>query len=107
MQVYSNVRSFKGDLVKYKPHFLVAVPRLFETIYKGALNNFAAQPESKQKLVAAFTAISTLYMGAKRVRNGMVIRDKVRLLNAMHATRNGPLYSSKCRSVMRKLPVVS
>lgn len=33
-QVYSNVRNFKNDLKKFKPHFLIVVPRLLETIWK-------------------------------------------------------------------------
>lgn len=33
-QVYSNVRNFKSDLKKFKPHFLIVVPRLLETIWK-------------------------------------------------------------------------
>ncbi|CAM9683704.1 unnamed protein product, partial [Ectocarpus sp. 13 AM-2016] len=32
--VYSNVRNFKSDLKKFKPHFLIVVPRLLETIWK-------------------------------------------------------------------------
>jgi long-chain acyl-CoA synthetase len=75
------VRNFKTDLVKYKPHYLIAVPRLFETIYKGAQTNFAAQPASKQKLVAIFSAVSTLYMRLARVRAGMVVRSKVNVTN--------------------------
>ncbi|KAG5177099.1 long-chain acyl-CoA synthetase [Tribonema minus] len=74
--VYSNIRNFKNDLVKYRPHFLVAVPRLYETIYKGAQTNFASQPKSKQKLVAIFTAISTLQMKLRSVVTGMVVGDK-------------------------------
>lgn len=33
-QVYSNVRNFKSDLKNFKPHFLIVVPRLLETIWK-------------------------------------------------------------------------
>ena len=33
-KVYSNVRNFKSDLKKFKPHFLIVVPRLLETIWK-------------------------------------------------------------------------
>lgn len=33
-QVYSNIRNFKSDLKKFKPHFLIVVPRLLETIWK-------------------------------------------------------------------------
>lgn len=32
--MYSNVRNFKDDLKKYRPHFLIVVPRLLETIWK-------------------------------------------------------------------------
>jgi long-chain acyl-CoA synthetase len=63
-QIYSNLGSFKSDLAHWRPHFLFAVPRLFETIHKGALKNFRAQSAGKQKLIAAFTAISCLYKRA-------------------------------------------
>jgi len=74
--VYSNIRNFKTDLVKYKPHFLIAVPRLFETIYKGVQQNFSSQKGIKKKLVTFFTASCMLYMKAKRVVTNMVIRQK-------------------------------
>ena len=59
--VYSQLRTFKSDLVDWKPHYLFAVPRLFETIHKGALANFRTQSRGKQKLIAAFTAITQTY----------------------------------------------
>eukprot|EP00953_Heterococcus_sp_UTEX-ZZ885_P008152 4892-Heterococcus_DN1.PRE.1 len=74
--VYSNVRNFKTDVVKYKPYYLIAVPRLSKTIYKGAQTKFAAQPASQQKFVAIFSAVSTLYMRLARVGAGMVVRSK-------------------------------
>ena len=74
--MYSNVRNFKSDLTKYKPHFLVAVPRLIETIYKGAMSNFSAQSPLKQKLVSFFTRVSTATMQARNILSGMVMADK-------------------------------
>jgi len=74
--IYSNVKNFKNDLVKYKPNFLIAVPRLFETIYKSAQQNFKAQTAFKQKLVAIFTAVSMLYVKFRRIARGLVVRAK-------------------------------
>mmetsp|Transcript_9288 Transcript_9288/g.12281 ORF Transcript_9288/g.12281 Transcript_9288/m.12281 type:complete len:739 (+) Transcript_9288:149-2365(+) len=73
--IYSNVKNFKSDLVKYKPNFLIAVPRLFETIYKGVQQNFKSQTPFKQKLVAVFTAVSMLYTKARRTARGLVVRS--------------------------------
>lgn len=41
--VYSSVRTFKSDLVAHQPHFLIAVPRLYETIYNGVIAKFAKE----------------------------------------------------------------
>lgn len=38
-KVYSNVRNFKKDLANFKPHFLIVVPRLLETIWKVGTRN--------------------------------------------------------------------
>ncbi|CAM9491551.1 unnamed protein product, partial [Phaeothamnion confervicola] len=73
--VYSTVRSFKADLILHKPHFLIAVPRLFETIYKGVQSQFAAKPAPVRKLVAFFITLSLVATRANRVRTGLVVRD--------------------------------
>jgi long-chain acyl-CoA synthetase len=72
-QIYSNLGNFKSDLAYWKPHFLFAVPRLFETIHKGAMKNFRTQSKGKQKLIAAFTAISTLYKQAVGVATNKAV----------------------------------
>ncbi|MFO0140105.1 MAG: AMP-binding protein, partial [Aphanizomenon sp.] len=33
-QIYTNLRSVKGDLKKFKPNYMIAVPRLWESIYE-------------------------------------------------------------------------
>jgi long-chain acyl-CoA synthetase len=74
-QIYSNLGNFKKDLASWKPHFLFAVPRLFETIYKGAQSNFKAQSAGKQKLIALFTTVTLLYKKAVAVAMNNAISE--------------------------------
>jgi len=73
--IYSNLKNFKSDLVKHKPHFLIAVPRLFETIYKGVQGQFQSKGKVAQKLVAFFTAACMLHTKLKRRARGLVVRS--------------------------------
>lgn len=75
-QVYSNLGNFKSDLAHWKPHFLFAVPRLFETIHKGAQKNFRSQSSGKQRLIGAFTAISVLFKRAASMAMNKALNPK-------------------------------
>jgi long-chain acyl-CoA synthetase len=66
-QIYTNLRSVKQDLRKYKPHFMVGVPRLWESIYEGIQKQLREQPTSKQKLVSFLLANSHRYIEARRI----------------------------------------
>ncbi len=70
-QIYTNIRSVKKDLKAHSPQYMVAVPRLWESIYEGVQKQFRDQPESKQKLVAFFLAKSQEYIEARRVLSGL------------------------------------
>ena len=87
-QVYSNLGNFKSDLVHWKPHFLFAVPRLFETIYKGVQRNFRSQSKSKQKLVGAFTALSMMFQKTRSIAVNKALNSdgKVNPLKRLLAT---------------------
>lgn len=74
--VYSNLRNFKQDLATWKPHFLIAVPRLFENIYKGILSNIKSMPASKKKLVGALMALTRFYVKCRRTFQNRLIRDR-------------------------------
>lgn len=65
-QVYTNLRSVKRDLAEYKPHYMVAVPRLWESIYEGVQKKFRDEPANKQKLINFFLTQSQHYVVAKR-----------------------------------------
>lgn len=69
-QVYTNLRSVKADLKQYKPNYMVAVPRLWESIYEGVQKQFREQPAKKQRLIKFLLGMSERYIKAKRIAEG-------------------------------------
>ncbi|MBD1823132.1 AMP-binding protein [Cyanobacteria bacterium FACHB-DQ100] len=65
-QIYTNIRFVKKDIKEYQPHYMVGVPRLWESIYEGIQKQFRDQPAKKQKLVKFFLGQSQKYILAKR-----------------------------------------
>ncbi|MFN6487881.1 MULTISPECIES: AMP-dependent synthetase/ligase [unclassified Nostoc] len=78
-QVYTNLRSVKGDLRQFKPNYMVGVPRLWESIYEGVQKQFREQPANKQRLIKFLLGISDKYIKARRVAQGLD-------LNNLHAS---------------------
>ncbi|MEH2007661.1 AMP-dependent synthetase/ligase [Nostoc sp.] len=78
-QVYTNLRSVKGDLRQFKPNYMVGVPRLWESIYEGVQKQFREQPANKQRLINFLWGTSEKYMKAWRVAQGLS-------LNNLHAS---------------------
>jgi long-chain acyl-CoA synthetase len=70
-QTYTNIRYFKQDLKDYQPEFLVAVPRLIESLYEGIQKQFREQSPSQQKLVNNLLDASKKYIEAKRIVQGL------------------------------------
>jgi long-chain acyl-CoA synthetase len=70
-QIYTNLRSFKGDLKEFKPHYMIAVPRLWESIYEGVQKQFREQPANKQRLINFLLSISEKYIKARRIAQGL------------------------------------
>jgi long-chain acyl-CoA synthetase len=70
-QTYTNIRYFKQDLKDYQPEFLVAVPRLLESLYEGIQKQFREQSASQQKLVNNLLDASKKYIEAKRIVQGL------------------------------------
>lgn len=69
--IYTNLRSIKKDLQKFKPTYMVAVPRLWESIYEGVQKQFREQPIKKQKLINFFFNLSQNYIISKRISNNL------------------------------------
>jgi long-chain acyl-CoA synthetase len=78
-QIYTNLRSVKGDLKKFKPNYMIAVPRLWESIYEGVQKQFREQPAKKQSLVKFLLEMSQKYIEARRISQGLS-------LNHIHAS---------------------
>jgi long-chain acyl-CoA synthetase len=69
--VYTNIRSFKADLQRFKPQHMVGVPRLWESLYEGIQKQLQDQPANKQKLVNFFLGVSQEYVFCKRIANNL------------------------------------
>ncbi|MEM9090275.1 MAG: AMP-binding protein [Cyanobacteria bacterium P01_F01_bin.53] len=72
-QIYTNIRYVKTDFKDHAPQYMVAVPRLWESIYEGVQKKFRDQPENKQKLVAFFLKHSHDYIAARRVLSDLTL----------------------------------
>lgn len=70
-QYYTNLRSLKSDLKKYQPHYMIGVPRLWESLYEGVQKQFREQAPTKQKLINWFFARSQEYVLARRLTQGL------------------------------------
>ncbi|MBW4641623.1 MAG: long-chain fatty acid--CoA ligase [Goleter apudmare HA4340-LM2] len=70
-QVYTNLRSVKRDLKEFKPQYMVAVPRLWESIYEGVQKQFREQPANKQRLINFLLGMSDVYIKARRTAQGL------------------------------------
>lgn len=66
-QIYTSIRTIKKDLKQFKPHYMVSVPRIWESVYEGIQKQFKEQPASKQKLIHFFLGVSQRYLEARRL----------------------------------------
>ncbi|HIK12465.1 MAG TPA: AMP-binding protein [Oscillatoriaceae cyanobacterium M33_DOE_052] len=69
--IYTSIRTFKQDLKKYQPEYMMAVPRLWESIYEGVQKQFREMPAKRQRLVESFLSISQSYIEARRTWQGL------------------------------------
>ena len=88
--IYTNLRNFKTDLIKYKPNYLIAVPRLYETLYKGIMSQIKQQSLFKQKLINLFLSITKFYKQNLQlfynniiINNNIYIKKKLNPLNKL------------------------
>ncbi len=104
-QIYTNIRYFKQDFKTYKPHYMVSVPRIWESIYEAVQKQFREQPANKQKLVNFLLSASQQYIEARRIFQGLTLslkpasgsekliaRTKSILLSPVHALAEKLVY---------------
>mmetsp|Transcript_18441 Transcript_18441/g.48095 ORF Transcript_18441/g.48095 Transcript_18441/m.48095 type:complete len:769 (-) Transcript_18441:1861-4167(-) len=72
--VFSNIRRFASDLQTVTPDHLVCVPLVLDTLHSRVMQKMRSAPPLRQKLVGLFLAISTSYIKARRVVEGMDLK---------------------------------
>jgi long-chain acyl-CoA synthetase len=71
--VYSSIRSFKNDLAKHKPQWMVLVPRVLEKVAQGVQDKFSKGSATVQTLVKIFTTTSSLRAKHTKISKGLVV----------------------------------
>ncbi|MFQ3680100.1 MAG: AMP-binding protein [Pseudanabaenaceae cyanobacterium] len=74
-QIYTNLKNLKKDLKERQPQFMVAVPRLWESIYEAIQAQLRAQPAAKQRLVRFFLAVGDRFIKARRTLQGLDLQN--------------------------------
>jgi long-chain acyl-CoA synthetase len=105
---YTNLRSLKKDLQRYKPHYMVGVPRLWESIYEGVQKQFREQPANKQKLINFFFDNSQKYIAARRIAQNLGLEHlkasgSTRLKAKLQAALLAPVHALGDKIVYQKV----
>lgn len=74
--VYSSIRSFKNDMAKHKPEWLVLVPRVLEKIAAGVQDKFSSGSAAVKALSKFFTKTGSIRAKHNRISNGLVVADE-------------------------------
>jgi long-chain acyl-CoA synthetase len=106
--IYTSIRTFKKDLKQFQPHYMVAVPRLWESIYEGIQKQLREQPLNKQNLVKFLWGISQQYIAAKRIAENMSLEHfhvspLTRLKAQVKAALLAPIHKIADRIVYQKI----
>ncbi len=102
-QIYTNLRHVKTDLAKYKPHYMVAVPRLWESVYEGITKKFAAESSLKRKLINFFLWASQTYVKARRIAQNMSLVKGSQVQASLTAIALAPIYWLADKIVFKKI----
>jgi long-chain acyl-CoA synthetase len=106
--IYTSIRTFKADLKKFQPKYMVGVPRLWESLYEGIQKNLRDQPEKTQKIANFFFKQSEKYILAKRIADNLSLdhfhaSSGERLAARLQALALAPLHWLGDRLVYRKV----
>lgn len=84
--VYSSIRTFKNDLAKHKPQWMVLVPRVLEKIAFGVQDKFAAGGPAVSALSKFFSKTASTAAKYRKIANGVIVADdKPRSIDRLYA----------------------
>ena len=69
--VYTGPRYLKKDLAAEQPHFMVAVPRIWELLFDGVQQQFSKQQGLTKLLTDLFLGVSNRYILQRRIANNL------------------------------------
>ncbi|WP_107668811.1 long-chain fatty acid--CoA ligase [Cyanothece sp. BG0011] len=106
--IYTNIRNFKTDLKKFKPHHMVGVPRLWDSLYEGIQKQFREQSPTQQKIVKFFFNISQTFILSRRIANNMSLEHfdasaTERLMARLKMSLLAPLHNLGDKLVYQKI----
>ena len=74
--VYTSRRYIKEDLKRYQPHYMVAVPRIWETVYEGAQRQFREKSATLQAVIFFCLAQSSRWVElGRKLNNQSLLSD--------------------------------
>ncbi|WP_448514115.1 long-chain fatty acid--CoA ligase [Parathermosynechococcus lividus] len=74
-QTYTNLRHFKNDLKRCKPHYMIAVPRIWEGFYEGVQKQLRDAPARKRRLAQFFLSVGRQYVLQRRLLTGLSLTN--------------------------------
>jgi long-chain acyl-CoA synthetase len=106
--VYSSIRTFKNDLAKHRPHWMVLVPRVLEKTATGIQDKFAKGSPAVKVLSKFFTSVSQASAKHRKIVAGLVVADEPpsalkKLLSKAILTALAPLNAVGTKLVWSKI----
>ncbi|KAJ4968883.1 hypothetical protein NE237_015584 [Protea cynaroides] len=69
-QIYTTVPNMKEDLQRFQPHYIISVPLIYETLYRGIQKQIFTSSTARKLVALTFIKISLVYMEFKRIYEG-------------------------------------
>lgn len=105
--VYSNKRSFRDDLAKYRPHLLISVPRVFENLHSTIMGRLRKASPLRRALFSFFMSVSLAFVYARRRLQGMDVHQTPnpisKIFNAVILALLAPFFGLANMLVWRKI----
>lgn len=76
--VYSSPKNFAADLKEEKPHIIISVPRIWESIYSKLIKKLSKLPGTKRSLLFFFIKLNQLFLSSRNYLRGGYISLKRR-----------------------------
>jgi long-chain acyl-CoA synthetase len=118
-QIYTSIRTFKNDLVRFSPQLMVGVPRLWESLFEGIQKQLEEGGAREKASVDFLFKISESYVLARRIADNLSLdhprasawersgaRIKATLLAPLHALGDRLVYTRVRQALGGKIKIL-